>query len=129
MPETRDCGAALCRTDCQHFQIGVACPKDAKFAPRSQIKEEEPEEGYALLMPFLDPSESFVLGFECGQLWQAMTDGKEPENYLVHTKNMPQLEMMAKKFKKALEINSQDGEWAQVSFIPLAYYLKLVPRV
>lgn len=51
-----------------------------------------------LLMPFLDESETFVLGFECGQTWQRVQDGETFEGTLIHTKNVEQIKMICNTF-------------------------------
>lgn len=43
---------------------------------------------YQMLMPLLDPSESYVNGFEAGMLWKIMESGQPVKQYLVHTVNV-----------------------------------------
>lgn len=51
-----------------------------------------------LLMPFLDESESFTNGFECGQIWQRISEGETFEKQLIHTENKEQVEMICRSF-------------------------------
>lgn len=53
------------------------------------------ENRYSLQMAFLDPSHSFVHGYECGRLWELMSRG-EPIEQNVHTANAEQIALMAK---------------------------------
>lgn len=70
---------------------------------------------YKVLMPFLDGSESFAHGFEAGLVWSIMDAGRPLKDYLVHTINLPQLKMMAKRFHYDLTVNTTAGEWSSVS--------------
>jgi len=53
------------------------------------------EQGYSLVMPFLDGSKSFVHGFECGQVWEEMERG-EPIERNINAANIEQIRLMAK---------------------------------
>ena len=64
-----------------------------------------------LLMPFLDKSESFVHGFECGKIWQLIEEGDTIERYLIHVVNIEQIELMCKTFELKCEIDIVDDTW------------------
>lgn len=76
------------------------------------------EEGWGLVMPFLDDSETYTLGFEAGKIW-GLCEGKDfPRHMMVHTKNIPQIELVAKHFKCDLFIDESMGpEWRTVTFV------------
>ena len=64
-----------------------------------------------LLMSFLDESETYVLGFECGQLWEKISNGEVMEDRAIHTKNKQQIIMMCESFGCDFEITDYDEEW------------------
>jgi hypothetical protein len=70
------------------------------------------KEGDVLLMPFLDESESFVHGFECGKIWQLIEEGESVENYLIHTVNQKQIELMCRTFGLDCGIEIIDDTWS-----------------
>ena len=47
-----------------------------------------------LLMPFVKSNASFVHGFECGQIWEWAKNGKVFNNYVFHSENKIQVEMI-----------------------------------
>lgn len=51
-----------------------------------------------LLMPFIDESESFTNGFECGQIWEKISQGETLEKYLCHDENEEQIKMICESF-------------------------------
>ncbi len=51
-----------------------------------------------LLMPFIDESESFTNGFECGQIWEKISQGEILEKYLCHSENEEQIKMICESF-------------------------------
>ncbi len=51
-----------------------------------------------LLMPFIDESESFTLGFECGQIWEKISQGETLDKYLCHSENEEQIKMICESF-------------------------------
>jgi len=60
-----------------------------------------------LLMSFDDQSKSFVHGYECGQIWEAMSR-KEPIDRIVHTANKGQLKQMADVLSYRVDIAASD---------------------
>lgn len=68
-----------------------------------------------LLMPFLDASETFTLGFECGQLWEKIQEGEILSNYPVHTKNKQQIEMICRSFGADFGIEYVNEDWSQLT--------------
>lgn len=66
-----------------------------------------------LLMPFIDESQSFTHGFECGQIWQRVSDGESFERCLIHSCNTEQIKMICESFGVQFNIQkSSDPEWA-----------------
>jgi hypothetical protein len=66
-----------------------------------------------LLMPFIDASESFTNGFECGQIWQRVSDGESFERCLIHSCNVEQIKMICESFGVKYSIKkSSDSEWS-----------------
>lgn len=61
-------------------------------------------------MPFVDESESFTNGFECGQIWDKFERGEELQNYLCHTDNEKQIRKMAATFGKTISCHHEDEE-------------------
>jgi len=51
-----------------------------------------------LLMPFIDDSENFTNGFECGQIWEKISQGEILEKYLCHSENEEQIKMICESF-------------------------------
>lgn len=47
-----------------------------------------------LLMQFLDESENFVNGFECGKLWEQISNNLEIQNLPIHSTNIEQIKLM-----------------------------------
>lgn len=74
---------------------------------------------WGLLLPFLDESESFVLGFEVGKMCCMCEAGDWPNRMMAHTKNVPQIELAAKRYHCDLFVDaSMDPEWCDVTFAP-----------
>jgi hypothetical protein len=72
-------------------------------------------EGSTLLMPFLDESETFVLGFECGQIWQMLTDGEVFNGRLIHTQNTEQIKMICEAHGAPFSISYCDDTWSNLT--------------
>lgn len=53
------------------------------------------EQEAVLLFPFIDQSETFVLGFEAGQLYDELKTGKPIKQRTIHTSNVQQIRIMA----------------------------------
>lgn len=77
-------------------------------------KNNEPMNDMTLLMPFVDQSENFVHGFECGQLWLRMEQGFTFDNYVFHTENLKQVEMMCMRFHYTHRIDKIDDCWSSL---------------
>ena len=84
---------------------------------------------YTLILPFLDGSESFVLGFEIGQLWEKISHKQPMRRYLVHRANVAQIKLLCIGFGYDFLIADFDGDcedsndtWAMltVHYTPLA---------
>lgn len=68
-----------------------------------------------LLMPFLDESESFTNGFECGKIWQMVSEGETFENQLIHAENKEQIEMICRSFGVEFGIVEHDETWSYLT--------------
>lgn len=73
-----------------------------------------------LLMPFIDESETFTLGFECGQLWERIKEGECFERHPVHTKNVKQIELICRSFGADFGIEYVDDGWSYLTIKTLA---------
>ena len=65
-----------------------------------------------LLMPFEDESHSFTNGFECGQIWQMISEGDNLTQYLIHSVNKKQIELICRSFGVDCNITESDSEWS-----------------
>ena len=77
------------------------------------------ESEYSLQMPFLDESESFCFGFECGQIWEEMKGNKQVDR-MVHIENVRQVEMMCKRYLYTCEFTSLEDcqDWVKLNAVP-----------
>jgi len=66
-------------------------------------------------MPFLDQSESFVFGFEAGQIWTRMEIGFKFEDYLIHNENKDQIEMICRRFNYSFIVHRVSSEWSYLT--------------
>ena len=71
--------------------------------------------GGTLLMPFLDESETFCLGFECGQVWVKIEEGETLTGYLVHTKNIEQIKLICRSFGVECGIETVNEDWSYLT--------------
>lgn len=71
--------------------------------------------GNTLLMPFIDKSESFTLGFECGQIWTKISEGETLNRYLCHTKNRCQIAAILETFGLDWFFDDADDEWTYLT--------------
>ncbi len=67
---------------------------------------------YGMVMPFKDESSSFVHGFEAGILWEKMCNNEKFEKYLIHTKNIEQIEMMCRRFHYYYRFENYSEDWS-----------------
>ncbi len=72
---------------------------------------------YNMLMPFIEQSEVFVLGFECGQIWENCEAGKQFNEKLIHTKNTKQISMIMNRYGYAFNIepDKMDSAYSYLS--------------
>lgn len=75
------------------------------------------EDNYKLLMSFIDESDSFVHGFECGKIWEQMISGREI-NTMVHKSNMKQLEMICEYHNYHSTFTDADETWMKFTASP-----------
>ena len=68
-----------------------------------------------LLMPFIDESEMFTLGFECGQVWVKIEEGESLNSYLIHVKNIEQVKLICRTFGIECGIDIVDDTWAYLT--------------
>lgn len=70
-----------------------------------------------LLMPFVDASENFTNGFECGQIWQRISEGEAFEKQLIHSENKKQIDMICGLFgvKYTIEQSEHLPEWSYLT--------------
>lgn len=71
---------------------------------------------YSLYLPFDDKSESFVLGFEAGEVFQQMKQDPVIEK-TVHTKNLPLFRKMA--MRKGFSFKHEETIEAEWKYITL----------
>ena len=76
------------------------------------------QESY-LVMPFLDPSQSFTNGFECGKIWNDMETGKSFDKYLMHEANRQQVILMTKHFGYHYLFTQYDDTWCHLHSSPI----------
>jgi hypothetical protein len=68
-----------------------------------------------LLMPFIDESESFANGFECGIIWNKIEEGETLNGHLIHVENIKQIEMICSSFGVDCGIEIVDDTWAYLT--------------
>jgi hypothetical protein len=100
------------------------------------------EDGFNLCCKFIDDSESFVLGFECGLIWAHLAN-KTQYSFTAHRKNIEQLGLMANYFECNLRVDEAceaaddqsnqliNDEWCLIDFNPIIKphkksYLKVI---
>lgn len=71
-------------------------------------------ENFSLLMPFIIDSRDFVHGFECGQIWEKMNKNEKFDNYVFHTENAAQIEMMCRRHQYKYRIDKIDDTWSSL---------------
>ncbi len=70
-----------------------------------------------LLMPFIEKNDDpkFTRGFEAGQIWSKMELNKNFKDYLFHTENKEQVELMCKRFGYGFIITVIDETWSELN--------------
>lgn len=75
------------------------------------------EASYGLLVSFPDESDSFVHGFEAGQLWSVLDRGDvNPDGHLCHAQNFEVIRRMARHFGYTVEFREDANCWATAVF-------------
>ena len=69
-----------------------------------------------LVLPFLNQTEDFVLGFEAGTVWHAMRSGENLIEGTYHERNRAQLLMMAQRAGYGTTYEAPQDGWVQVRF-------------
>jgi hypothetical protein len=74
---------------------------------------------YELLVSFPDQSESYVLGFEAGQLWEVLKAGNGDMVYLVtmHTANEEAFTRIGRHYGCTVEFVRLDGGWSEATVL------------
>lgn len=67
-----------------------------------------------LLMPFLNESHDYTLGFEAGQIWEIICEGNIVENKPFHTSQRDQIILMCETIGCNYEINKLDDVWSSL---------------
>jgi hypothetical protein len=66
-------------------------------------------------IPFIEQNETFTLGWECGQIFYEIEHTGQYKG-LAHAKNIPQLQIVAKKLKcfiKTTPVPNMETEWVE----------------
>lgn len=74
---------------------------------------------YLLLSEFIDESESFALGFECGCIYQRIKEGETFEKQLIHKRNVAQIKMLCDVFYVEVFVEDIDNTWSHLTILPL----------
>jgi hypothetical protein len=72
-----------------------------------------------LIMPFEDESESFTNGFECGQIWEKMTNCVVFQDQIVHACNKLQIQLMCDHFGYHGKFVDAGEEWTAFTGAPV----------
>lgn len=67
------------------------------------------------IIPFVDESESFTLGFECGQIYNELEQSKLITDRLIHLKNKEQIRLICAHFGKFSTIEPYCKEWGYLT--------------
>lgn len=68
-----------------------------------------------LLMPFVNETKDFTLGFECGIIWQKIQAGEPIDQFLFHVSNARQVAMICKHFDVRFDIKNVDETWNELT--------------
>jgi hypothetical protein len=77
------------------------------------------DDNFELVLPFVDQSSSFAHGFECGQLYQQMTDGKSIEGEQISEESREQVEKICKRFLYQYDIGISVNGWCSFNAHPV----------
>ena len=69
-------------------------------------------------MPFDSDHPEFTRGFECGQLWAALSLHPKLHCVTLHSSNFELARRIAKHFNYVVEITQDDNTWINVEFTP-----------
>lgn len=72
-----------------------------------------------LLMPFIDESESFTKGFECGQIWELLEAGEMIDNRPCHEENKEQIKMICELFNCNYTLEEAGYGWIYLTVKPI----------
>lgn len=68
-----------------------------------------------LLMEFIDESNSFVLGFECGMIWKLLRSKDKILKHPVHLENSAQIQMICDFYNVKCTITPTADIWAELT--------------
>lgn len=71
-----------------------------------------------LLMPFDTDHPEFTRGFECGQLWTALSWRPDEHSATLHSTNFEMARRIAKHYNYVLETIQDDNTWFSATFTP-----------
>lgn len=72
----------------------------------------------ALLIPFIDQSKSFMLGWECGVIFEAIKTRILIKERMIHTENIKQIEIMCESQNYRSIIVILDKDWSVMHACP-----------
>lgn len=66
------------------------------------------------IMPFLNESKDFALGFECGQIWNRLEKEEELIEAIIHLENAGQIRLMCHHHGYEFDYESLDESWINI---------------
>ncbi len=65
-----------------------------------------------LLMPFVNDTKDFTLGYEAGIIFEKVQNGETLTNYMFHRDNIEQVEIIMKTLLSEFKIEIVNEDWA-----------------
>lgn len=65
-----------------------------------------------LLMPFINDSKNFTLGYESATIFEKVQNGETLTDYLFHSENIKQVEIIMKTLLSEFDIEQVNDDWA-----------------
>lgn len=72
-----------------------------------------------LLLPFVTDDPVFTLGFECGQIWELLSNGKKIEHKPCHIENKKQIKMICEALNCKYSIKNMGYGWFDFCAYPI----------